>query len=698
MAEVCQITRNWHTLMKKISLPLLLCLALEILIIMAIASQPDLQPVSAGSPQRFVPVRHTPTPEPPAAHGAKVALRQLVIATDADDFGLQTWKSILDRIGTPHDVLLARIDPFDMNRLVRPDGVGRYNGILLTSNALLLPNPTGTYTSAFDTAKWNTLWDYERTFHVRQVSLNTAPSAFPEDYGLRAKTEGPIGATPVQATLTSKGAEIFDYLNPGAFLPIAQSYIYRSAVAPGSDARPILTLSSDVLGVVSTSPDGRDRAALTFALGAGQIPTELLGYGLLRWATKGVFLGEQRHWVNVDVDDWFATTLRGLPDGTRGVFRLSGADAAAVSQQQIRLRERYPLAGKFMLNLAFNGRKLDPHAPAQCDSANTPDALSSYTRCLMDEFRWINHTFSHPAMNSTTYEENYFQIASNLAAAASIGLPVPATVLKTPEYSGLGVYNDDPHSLDSPTDHGLASSNTQMLKAASDLGVKYLHGNMSFASHRPSCFNCGIYHPLQPDLLVIPDWPTNIAFEATTPDEQTSLYNSLYGKNGKSKNHIDRDLTYQEIIDSEAELAMRHVMSGSVYTHTLHQGNLHEYEAGKSITFDWLTTLIAKCSAYYRVPLKNPDWLTLASYVEIRNSHFAALASTQDAVWNRSTNTITYTPSADFSLFMTGLEIRPATTADPPGQDESEIYGSDSMSQLRVTNGAAVVLTARPRP
>lgn len=656
-----------------------------------------LPPAPVTPPKQLVPVRHVLAPEPPAARGHKVALRQLIIATDAEDFGLLTWKSILDGIGTPYDVVLAKTDPFEANRLVRPDGVGKYDAILLTSNSLLFSDASGAYVSAFDAAKWNTLWAYERTFHVRQVALKTAPGTFPEDYGLRAKTEGAVGAVPVQAALTSTGAGVFDYLDPGARLPISESYLYRSMIAPGSSAQPLFTLGSDVLGVLSTSPDGRERAALTFALGVDQFATELVGYGLLRWATQGVFLGEQRHWINVDVDDWFASTLRGPPDGTGGVFRLSGPEAAAVVQQQISLRDRYPLAGEFMLNLAYNGGKLDARAPAQCDSANTPDSLSSYTRCLMDKFRWINHTFSHPAMNVTPYEENYSQIADNLSAAASIGLPVPATVLKTPEYSGLGVYNADPRSLDTPTDHGLASSNRQMLKAASDLGVRYLHGNMSFHSHRPSCFNCGVYHPLQPDLLVVPDWPTNIAFEATTPDEQTSLYNSLYGKNGKLEDHTDHDFSYQEIIESQADVAMQHVMSGSAYTHTLHQGNLHEYATGKSLAFDWLNALLAKYSVYYKVPLKNPDWPTLASYVQARNSHFAALASAQDAVWNRATNAITYTPTADNSLFLTGLETRPATEADQRGPDEAEIYGSDPVSRLGVTNGATITLTARPR-
>ena len=79
----------------------------------------------------------------------------------------------------------------------------------------------------------------------------------------------------------------------------------------------------------------------------------------------------------------------------------------------------------------------------------TPDSLTSYSRILRHEFRWINHTLTHPQMNFTAYSENYQEIRDNLVAAALIGLPVPGTVLKPPEYSGLGVY--DPHSHFSPT-------------------------------------------------------------------------------------------------------------------------------------------------------------------------------------------------------------------------------------------------------
>ena len=45
--------------------------------------------------------------------------------------------------------------------------------------------------------------------------------------------------------------------------------------------------------------------ALTFTSNQYLLQSHLLTYGLFRWASRGLFLGEQRHYLNVDVDDWF---------------------------------------------------------------------------------------------------------------------------------------------------------------------------------------------------------------------------------------------------------------------------------------------------------------------------------------------------------------------------------------------------------
>ena len=121
--------------------------------------------------------------------------------------------------------------------------------------------------------------------------------------------------------------------------------------------------------------------------------------------------------------------------------------------------------------------------------------LTATTRCLRNNFRWINHTLTHPELNFTDYATNVTEINQNLAIAAQLGLPVDRTVLKTGEYSGLGVYNPDPNNdTDPPTDYGLGASNPELLRAAKDLGVQYLHGNMSFPSHQPAVLQLP-HHP-----------------------------------------------------------------------------------------------------------------------------------------------------------------------------------------------------------
>ncbi|WP_379575980.1 hypothetical protein [Nonomuraea mangrovi] len=616
-----------------------------------------------------------------AATGGKVALRALVVAVDADDFGLATWKAALDRVGMPYDVVESRSQP--LPSLVRQDGIGRYNAVLLTNNSLLHDGGNG-FVSGLDAEEWNALWAYERDFQVRQVSLYTAYGTFPEDYCLRQGSEGGIGATPANATLTPAGAAVFDHLK--GTVPISLSYVYRSVVQQGCQADPILTMGNDVLGVRSTSADGRERMALTFTSNQYLPQADLLTYGLLRWATRGVMLGERRHYLNVDVDDWFSYTshlrTNGTVDDNPG-FRISRNDADGTYNQQQNFRAANPLAANFKLNVAYNGEGANPGAPKTCLlTLLSPDPLTSYSRCRATAFTWINHTFTHPKMNTTDYQTSYNEIVDNLTRAQQLGLSVDRTVLKTGEYSGLGVYHPDPaNDIDPPTDHGLAASNPNLLQAAKAAGVKYLHGNMSFASHRPACFNCGTHHPLEPSLLVVPDWPTNVAYHVTTPAEQTYFYNSYYGPNGKFP-YWPTNQTYTQIVGHESDVALQHVMSGSVYTHTFHQGNLR---GTPNLVFDWLNAVMTKYKGYYKVPVLTPTWTELAAYVEARNAHFAALQHV-DAVFDKQAATITFTSDTAGGVF--------ATNADA----NAVPYGTDKVARIALTPGTPVTVPASVRP
>jgi hypothetical protein len=590
---------------------------------------------------------------------AKFALRALVIATDPADFGRDTWKTTLDRVGAGYDILYARDTPLTRNSLVRPDGTGRYGAILLTNGGLEIQNAAGTFVSALSNDEWNLLWAYEREYGVRQATLYTSYGTFPEDYCLRAGSETGVGTTPLSTTLTGAGPAVFSYLNRTATIPITQSYVYRDTLAAGCAAQPVLAAGSSVLGVQATSTDGRERLALTVTSNQYLLHANLLVYGMFRWASRGLFLGEQRHSLNVDVDDWFGPVDELLPDGTYKPppgFQLSAHDAYNANTRQTALRNRYPLAGEFTLGIAFNGRDAKLNSAPVCFPDGGPAQLTETSRCLRANFRWINHTMTHAKMNFSDFDINMNEIGQNLAVANMLELPIDRTILKTPEFSGLGVYHPDPNNnVDPPTDHGLGASNPELLRAAKTLRLKYLHGNMSFASEVPSCFNCGIVHPMESSLTVVPDWPTNIAYFSTNPAEEAYFYNLYYGPNGKFP-AWPRNLTYDEIINVETDIALAHVATGSVYTHTFHVTNLRDYAGGKTLVTDWAEALVSKYVSYYSVPLLSPGWTAIAAYATNRNAHFAALNAGVDAVYDRARNRVTVISPAAGTVTVSGAQ------------------------------------------
>lgn len=618
----------------------------------------------------------------------KTGLRALVLGVDSSDWGVDTWKGTLDRVGAAYDVIHTRTTSLSSDLLVRPDGAGRYNAILLTSSGLLYPDGTGNYLSGLTGDEWNLLWAYERDYKVRQATLYNSHGTWPEDYCLRAGSETAVGDTALPAKLTTAGSTPFSYLKAGTSIPIVQSYVYKDVVGTGCAATPLLTNGSNVLAALSPSADGRERISLTFTSNVNLLQSNLLVHGLFRWASRGLFFGEMKHYLNADVDDWFNTSDEVNPTtGAIGEWEMTAHDAYNASTRQSALRTSYPLASQFTMGMAYNGGDAVLPAGSTCSPNGGVAQLTATSKCLKSKFRWINHTMTHPKMNFTDYATSYNEINQNLTLGAQLGFSVDKTVLKTPEYSGLGVYNPDPaNDIDPPTDYGLNASNPYLLQAADALGVKYLHGNMSFASHQPSCYNCGVYHPMMPGLFMVPDWPTNIAYYATNQAEETYFYNLFYGPNGKFP-FWSTNLTYSQIIGVESDQALLRVAGGSVYTNTFHIGNLRDYGSGKTLLTDWAGAVMAKYSSYYSVPLLSQGWPALAQYAVGRNAHFAELSAGADAVYDRTAKTVTVTSPAAGSVTITGAKTAGYTT-----------YGAEVSAKLTLSVGTPVTFTPTVLP
>ena len=153
---------------------------------------------------------------------------------------------------------------------------------------MLLYDEGGSYLTALNVEEWNRLWAYERDYGVRQAALYASYGTWPENYCLTGFSEGGVGDTPLNA--------VADH-HRGAGLRLPEDATRRSrsrsrtctapAITAGCSAEPVLTNGDDVLGVRTTSPDGRERLALTFTSNQYLLQTHLLVYGVFRWASRG---------------------------------------------------------------------------------------------------------------------------------------------------------------------------------------------------------------------------------------------------------------------------------------------------------------------------------------------------------------------------------------------------------------------------
>ncbi len=613
---------------------------------------------------------------------SRVELRLLVVSANAADSSLSAVTTLLDTMGVPFETLLAEQDTLTEARLVAANGDGRYQGVVLTDGGLGYFDGQN-WVSAFSDDEWHLLWDYESAFKVRQLTLTGFPGTNPEDYGLRVTGYQDTTNAPYPVALTSAGRDVFKSVQPLAQVPLRHAYTYLAGLetATGVTATPLLQdAAGNTVAALSPSQDGRERLILTTAQSPYLVHTQLLGYDLVDWVTQGVFLGQRKAYLQVDVDDWFSTSDRWNPDtltNDEDVFRMSASDALATLTQQTALRNRFPLARDFKYVQAFNGAYADLKAPASCDpNASSPDPLTSVTRCMAADTYWLNHTYHHDDMDFTSYITSKLEIASNHNVAKSLGLNAAGTYrsrsLLTGGHSGLGYYYDAAQGK--WVEGGLTASNQALLDAAYASGVRYMGSNYSLQSNRGSCASCGVRHPLKPGIMLLPRFPTNVFYNVTTPDEALSEYNYIYGPHGVAP-YWSHDLSYNEFLDAETDIALYHLLSHSPYPHFFHQANLKEYVSGRSLVYDWLERLTERYSELSAVPLVTMKWDDLAKSVDRRTSFAEAGAA---GVWDRASGRVTLRAENGGYLLATGVAF-----------GSRELYAGEVLAQRKFAPGEA---------
>ncbi|MDB5777775.1 MAG: hypothetical protein JWP79_2491 [Polaromonas sp.] len=588
-----------------------------------------------------------------------IDMKMLVISADGKEPVFAGIKSILDQIGIPYDTLIASQKALTAQTLSDGLGAGRYQGIFLTTGNLAYEASPNNWQSALTQAQWQTLWQYEADFRVRQATLYTYPAGAPDNYGLTPINAVDTNYTPVKGTLTATGQQVFGYLNPATPVSINNAWTYL--VKPVSSTNPVSLLNTAdgySLASIYTYPNGRQNLAITTDGNPELTHTLLLGYGVINWVSKGFFLGERKVYMNPQPDDimigddiWDPVRLS---DQTGIEYRTTGNDYNKLITWQNNLRASHANAAQIQLEMPYNGVGVSGIYPN--------DTLTPAIRNRPNQFKWVNHTYEHELLTSINYTDARAQLSKNHNVAQTLGFnKYFKDSMIQPEISGL--------------------NNPEFLRAAKDFGIRYILSDTSQPGWKNPSPNTGFYSSYQPSILIIPRYPTNLYYNVSTPAEWISEYNYFYAPGGIWPTW-DRPLTYSEVLDKESEMWLRYLLKFDLNSVMFHQANLRAYDNTNSLLGDLVKTTLAKYNSMYKLPIRSPGQHDTGVLMASRMAYNASGVSGR--ILLGATNSIALKTVKAVKAPLTGISYGTA----------QEAYGGQTISTVSLGANGALTLPA----
>ncbi len=586
-----------------------------------------------------------------------IDMKLLVISADGKEPVFAGIKSILNQIGVPYNTLIATQTPLTAQTLSDGLGAGRYQGILLTTGNLGYDAGGGNYQSAFNAAQWQMLSDYETDFRVRQATLYTYPAGLPDNYGLTPITAVGTDTTPIQASLTTAGQQLFNYLNPASPITIKNAWTYLAVPVSSTNPVPLLkTADGYNIASIYTYPDGRQNLTITTDGNPELTHTLLLGYGVVNWVSKGFFLGQRKIYINAQADDMLLDDdlwdTSALSTDTGLSYRMTSQDYKRLITWQNNLRASSTNTAQIRLELPFNG--------AGASGIYPNDSLTPAVRNNPNQFKWVNHTYTHALLTDISYADAWNELDLNDKVAQNLKFQLYSKdSMIQPEISGLG--------------------NPEFLRAAKNFGIRYILSDTSRSGWNNPSPNAGLYSTIEPSILIIPRRPTNLYFNVSTPAEWTSEYNHFYAPGGLFPTW-DHALSYSEVLDKESEMWLRYLLKYDLDPLMFHQSNLRSYNGTNSMLGDLINATLTKFNNMYKLLILSPSQHDAGVLMAARMAYDASGVSGRIVLG--TTNSVALKTVNAVSVPLTGITYGAST----------ESYGGQTISTISLgANGAATI-------
>jgi len=514
---------------------------------------------------------------------------------------LLAWQVALDRAGTPHEVLALQ-DRDGRARLTSAMRRGGFQALIIAGAEII--------ETALSTSERAELEALERARGTRRLLAYAYPGP---THGLRpAFWAGPLDG--LRVSLTPRGRRVFPYLH-GTLEFDAGSWGYLAAPISAGSFETLLAApdGSPLLGLYRHR-DGRETMVQTFAANASQSHALLLRFGQLAWVSGGSYLGFERNYLPVHIDDvllanhsWNVATHR-TDDDPRATIRMTAADVARAAG--------WSRARRLRLDMVCNGGGSERYRAA---AGLTADPVLD---ALLDErstFGWINHTYSHGNLDKASRTTIEAEIERNVRWAERAGIELEPGALVTGEHSGLANLEATPRRPENP----------ELPSALRAQRVRYIACDAS--RPYPVCEvgrGADLLPPGMPFVvgpaLAIPRHPTALPFDSATRSQAVDRW--------RSHRRTEPAPTWEEVLASEAARIFVAMLANDPCPHYFHQSNLVSSLDGETpegaLLYELLDAVLQRYeSAVHDMPIVQPRFGEVGELLRDRTAWRAARAA-----------------------------------------------------------------------
>ena len=404
----------------------------------------------------------TASPASAASVSQQIGMKVLLITDNTSQPSYQDWENTLNREGVPFDSVVTTPAGGEPT----PGGASTFSALPALSSTASDGTQVANYegvvvaisgTVGMTTAQWTTLQTFEHQFSVRQLTAYASPSS---DFGMNAAASGAALPLATGLTLTADGSSVFPYLKQLTVDATQSTFAYQATPLAGANVDTLVSGpgGSTLLGIY-TSSDGRQTMFQTFNENQYYFQSQLLRHGELDWVTRNTYFGDQRNYLETNVDDNFLSD--DVWDTATHSTDFTPAHALREAPADVTDAATWSKQNNFRIDMLFNGGGSVAFA-AGCTQAVGGDAGSggSSTGCnatagpdpllakfqsndpltgkpYTNDFGWINHTWDHPNVDEGCATQNY--IEAELNQNTNWGSTKPGTTAGDPNGGGLGL-------------------------------------------------------------------------------------------------------------------------------------------------------------------------------------------------------------------------------------------------------------------